>query len=72
MLVLTTSIPTPRPETSVTSVLVEKPGAKIRFNASESDSLSAALSSIRPFDTANVRNLSGSIPLPSSVIFSRI
>ena len=56
MLVLTTSIPTPRPEISVTTLLVEKPGAKIKFKASESDSLSAALSSIRPFLTATALN----------------
>jgi hypothetical protein len=31
ILVLTTSMPTPRPDTSEISVLVEKPGAKIRL-----------------------------------------
>ncbi|MNR33346.1 hypothetical protein D3C85_1510130 [compost metagenome] len=31
ILVFTTSMPTPRPDTSEISVLVEKPGAKIRL-----------------------------------------
>ncbi len=34
MLVLTTSIPTPRPETFVTLAAVEKPGLKIKAKAS--------------------------------------
>ena len=42
MLRLTTSIPTPRPETSVTTSAVEKPGAKIRFQTSASVRLSGA------------------------------
>src|SRR5690625_5386042 len=41
ILVFTTSMPTPRPETSEISFLVEKPGAKIKPKASVSDSRSA-------------------------------
>src|SRR5690625_7535950 len=37
ILVFTTSMPTPRPETSEISFLVEKPGAKIKPKASVSD-----------------------------------
>ena len=39
MLVFTTSMPTPRPETLVTLSAVEKPGRKIRLVASRSDIL---------------------------------
>ena len=42
MLVLTTSIPTPRPETFETSAAVEKPGAKISMRASASGSATAS------------------------------
>ena len=62
--VLTISNPTPRPETSVTSLLVVKPGRKRR--SSVSLLLSMASFSTRPFSTAFFRTISGSIPAPSS------
>ncbi len=43
MLVRTTSIPTPRPDTFVTAAAVEKPGIKISCTASLSDIDSATL-----------------------------
>ena len=49
---LTTSMPTPRPETLVTVWAVENPGWKIRFSASRSLSFSACSGRRRPFSTA--------------------
>src|SRR6266567_1108312 len=64
MLFLTTSIPTPRPEMSLTLSLVEKPGRKSRSRASRSETASTA--EINPFSNALRFTLSSSIPLPSS------
>ena len=60
----TTSIPTPRPETSVTSRAVENPGAKM--SAKISVSLSRASAATSPFSMARSRTASPSIPAPSS------
>ena len=68
MLLLTTSMPTPRPETLDTSSLVEKPGMKIRCSACLSSSALAASMSSSPFSTALRRRTSGLIPRPSSLI----
>ena len=65
---LTTSMPTPRPEMSVTSVLVENPGRKIRFRHSSVVRREAVSLSIRPFSRALERSRSGSMPAPSSRI----
>ena len=68
MLVLTTSMPTPRPDRLLTSAAVEKPGA----NTSRTRLLSgiAAISSsvIMPFSTAFRPTRWGSMPRPSSMI----
>ena len=56
MLRLTTSMPTPRPETSLTTSAVEKPGAKIRLKIRSSDSSSSAPT--RPRSRALARILS--------------
>ncbi len=61
----TTSMPTPRPETSVTSRAVEKPGARIREKISASESRAAP--SISPCSSARVRTASTSSPRPSSL-----
>ena len=62
---LTTSMPTPRPEYSVTAWLVEKPGTIIRLKASfRVYSLSGLVSS--PFSLALAKSLWGSMPYPSS------
>ena len=50
--VSTTSIPTPRPERSETSELVEKPDLKIKFNASSSFILERSASVIIPLSKA--------------------
>jgi hypothetical protein len=68
MLVLTTSMPTPRPETLVTFSAVENPGRKIRFTPSRSPMRAACSGVIRPFSTALRRILSPSRPPPSSEI----
>ena len=64
--VFTTSMPTPRPESSLTSRRVVKPGRKMRLIASESES-SLAAAGLRnpPADGLRARS-SGSIPRPSS------
>ena len=62
----TTSMPTPRPETSETVSAVEKPGRKIRLSISSSVSTSS--SAIRPRDTAMPRTRSRLMPRPSSLI----
>ena len=64
MLRFTTSIPTPRPETSVTTSAVENPGAKIRLNTSPSLILSLTG---KPLDFALANILSRFKPPPSSV-----
>ena len=67
-LVLTTSMPTPRPDTFVTFSAVLKPAAKIRLIASRSPMRAAASAVIRPFSTAFRFSRSGSMPAPSSTI----
>ncbi len=52
MLLRTTSMPTPRPEMSVTFSAEENPGAKIRSTASRSSRARASSGVIRPFLTA--------------------
>ena len=66
---LTTSMPTPRPDTLVTSFAVEKPGARIRAKSSRSGRMASA--EIMPRSTALARMASLSSPAPSSAIFSR-
>ena len=61
---LTTSIPTPRPETSVTFSAVENPGLKIKGQIWSSDSFSC--SAIKPCLIALARILSRFNPRPSS------
>src|ERR1019366_4809563 len=60
----TTSIPTPRPDTSVTCRAVEKPGANMK--AKISASVSWASAATRPFSMARSRTASALIPPPSS------
>ena len=62
----TTSIPTPLPEYSVTSVFVENPGARRRERISFFVYSSSGLVSM-PLALAFARTASGSIPRPSSV-----
>jgi len=62
----TTSIPTPRPEISVTLAAVEKPGAKMRPWISASLMPSAEV--MRPFSIAFLTMAFLSRPRPSSVI----
>ena len=64
MLRFTTSMPTPRPETSVTCSAVEKPGAKISIPTSSSVIFS--LTAI-PWESAFARMRSRFSPAPSSV-----
>ena len=63
MFFFTTSMPTPRPETSVTTSAVENPGAKIKPQTSLSLSVSAAVS---PFSRAFCSSLARFSPRPSS------
>ena len=63
MFFLTTSMPTPRPETSVTTSAVEKPGAKISAQTSSSVIVSGAS---MPRSRALVSSLSRDRPRPSS------
>src|SRR4051812_28555324 len=66
MLVLTTSMPTPRPETLVTAAAVEKPGRKISCRTSVGLILARASWVSRPRSTALAPTLAGSMPAPSS------
>ena len=66
ILVLTTSSPTPRPDTSVAFLAVDTPEAKMRSIASASVSFAAAWAEISPFLTAESLMALGSSPLPSS------
>ena len=68
ILVLTTSIPTPRPDTFVTFAAVENPGLKISPNASFSLIASASRSVMMPFSIDLDLSMSASKPLPSSTI----
>ena len=62
------SMPTPRPEMSVSAAAVEKPDAKISPRASRSDRALAAAGVSSPLRTADSFRCAGSMPLPSSVI----
>ena len=65
MLRTTTSRPTPRPDTSVTALAVEKPSVKMSWIASRSLSVSPACS--RPRSSAFLRTEAASMPAPSSI-----
>ena len=69
MLVRTTSMPTPRPDTSVTLAAVEKPGAKIRSRISRSVIRARTSSGWMFFSIALARILLTSMPRPSSLIW---
>ena len=59
MLVLTTSMPTPRPDTSVTCWAVEKPGSRIKANSSRGDILSSSDSVLSRMASALARTACG-------------
>ena len=67
MLVFTTSMPTPRPDTLVTFVAVEKPGWKTSIMTSRGSSWAACSGRTTPRATAVCRTRSTSMPAPSSV-----
>src|SRR4028118_1381909 len=66
MLVLTTSIPTPRPETLVTAAAVENPGRKIICRTSCGPIRDSWSAGTRPRSTALAPMRAGSMPAPSS------
>ena len=66
MLFFTTSIPTPRPEISLTVSFVEKPGRKIKSIASRS--VTVLISLTNPFCRALILTFSTLMPPPSSSI----
>ena len=68
MFVLTTSMPTPRPLTSVTFSAVEKPGRKISPRASRSFIVRACSGESSPRATAFCLSLAASMPPPSSLM----
>ncbi|GJE61227.1 hypothetical protein MPOCJGCO_3348 [Methylobacterium trifolii] len=68
MLVLTTSMPTPRPETEVTALAVEKPASKMNFETCASVIRSTSAWLAMPRSTAFLRMAARSRPLPSSEI----
>ena len=68
MLVRTTSMPTPRPETLVTTLAVEKPALNTKRSTCWSVMLSSSLSVVRPFSSAFALIRSASMPAPSSLI----
>ena len=70
-LFLTTSMPTPLPETLVTEAAVLSPAAKTRPMASRADSVAISASVISPFSRAFFLTASTSMPLPSSNISTR-
>ena len=72
MLVLTTSMPTPRPERSDTASLVENPGSRISARLARSSRLAASSARRSPFSTALLRITSGRMPFPSSVTSIRM
>ena len=71
MLVLTTSMPTPRPDTSVTCRAVEKPGSRIKSSSSRGDIRSSSGSVLSRMASALARTAWGSMPRPSSRISMR-
>ena len=68
MLVLTTSIPTPRPLTAVTAAAVEKPGWKMKRCNCASGIASSSPWVARPCASALARMRATSRPRPSSAI----
>ena len=72
MLLLTTSIPTPLPDTSVTFSAVENPGAKIRGQISSSLIASTDSRSTIPELTAFAAIFSLFNPAPSSIMLIQI
>src|SRR3954449_10962371 len=66
IIVRTASMPTPRPEMSLVTSAVEKPGRKSSSAAPLPSRLSAASAVIRPRSTARLPTLTGSMPRPSS------
>lgn len=66
MLVRTTSMPTPRPETLVTWAAVENPGSKMNCRTRSGDSAAASAADTRPRAIAFSRTFSKAIPPPSS------
>ena len=67
-LVLTTSMPTPRPDTSVIFSAIEKPGINIKYIFSFFDIILARSSVNKPLETAFAASFSPSKPFPSSAI----
>ncbi|MNE06566.1 hypothetical protein D3C80_991580 [compost metagenome] len=72
ILVRTTSMPTPRPDTAVTEAAVEKPGRKISWRASASLMVAAWAGVISPASTALSRRRAAGRPRPSSAISIRM
>ncbi len=68
MLVRTTSMPTPRPDTLVTASAVEKPGRKTRSRTARRLMAASSSGVTRPFSTALRPTRAGSMPAPSSAI----
>ena len=68
MLVLTTSMPTPRPDTEVIAFAVEKPGWKMNFATWASLMRSSSASAASPRSRALRRIEAKSSPRPSSAI----
>ena len=66
--VLTTSMPTPRPETLVTCSAVENPGRKIRLRMSRVVIVASCVWETRPRSSAFAAIFPGSMPAPSSLI----
>jgi hypothetical protein len=67
MLVLTTSMPTPRPETLVTWSAVENPGSKTSIMMSRASIWDSWLAWITPRSMARFATLSMLMPAPSSL-----
>ncbi len=61
-------MPTPRPDTLVTCLAVEKPGRKSRFSCSRSLNRAASSEPISPRSSAFCFICQGSMPVPSSLI----
>ncbi|OIQ66925.1 hypothetical protein GALL_515030 [mine drainage metagenome] len=68
MLVLTTSMPTPRPDTAEIVAAVEKPARKINLRIWPSVMPASSVSVARPFDSTLARIRSTARPRPSSEI----
>ena len=68
MFVLTTSMPTPRPETEVTWAAVEKPGSKMKRWIACSPMAASSASDARPLASTFWRIRSSGRPRPSSPI----